>query len=911
MLKHALMVVSMLSLMSKLAFADVSALNLKLPFPAKEIWVVTTSYGGSSTHVIGEKDGYALDFTHSGGGTSDLGRPILAATDGRVIEAKCSAYGYGCRVKLTHNNDSYRTLYAHLITITVNVGDNVVRGQVLGLCGSTGLSSLGPHLHFALYPVVSGKEVNSVKPEPMDGQTNFAVDTSQLSTNIVVNLKPVGYLSGDLETGFSRDPNGISAKFAEAHRRTAVEKNQMKLEPTPDSGNPQGIYVHSWNGASGVNVQNFDDTDLEKRGAILYRNNASNAFVVRAGFWEQYRYNNGPSSYGVPVTGEGCWKDLQTNIEYQAAQQFEQKMLLWSPNVNNGSVTVANAPSGIISIIPCGNVNIAAFTGSNEKTFKVELSSSLYNQVTLNIINESGISYDYIRIYRNGLPSGDFAGNPTTITDYGVSANTAYTYHIEGRLNNWGALSVSDPIAATTAPNPNTFALTATPRSADIIDIEILDTEWNAPLYRLYRDGQTISITSGREFTDTDVLPETTYTYYAEAMTASQIVLDVTTAVNVTTPALPEPPPPLPPPPPPEDPVFTLRLVSGIDLIDPIPPVPVLVNGCAEIRFTLENVGSSPVTLDRVRAIAIADMGFQTVNRNYPADEFALTIPLTLNPGERYTYQRDNCNEKPYPALPAAVTVKPVIKLDDVPGEWDVADIADNASWLVFQTFPSYQNPDLVIDALRLVPEDPDDNDTLTAEFDVKNIGDALSPAPYLKVILEDGSMLEQLLPQIDAGATVTQAFSLGLNQTGFHALSYVLDPNDYIFEWNEKNNTGSFTYRVGRDCGSVDSDSDGIFDLCDNCSSFANTDQRDTNLDGYGNVCDTDYNNDGIVGTPDYLILVPAFGSRFGDAIYNPDIDSNGDGVIGTPDFLFLAKGFGSSPGPSGLSCAGTAPCN
>jgi len=104
------------------------------------------------------------------------------------------------------------------------------------------------------------------------------------------------------------------------------------------------------------------------------------------------------------------------------------------------------------------------------------------------------------------------------------------------------------------------------------------------------------------------------------------------------------------------------------------------------------------------------------------------------------------------------------------------------------------------------------------------------------------------------------------------------------------------------------DTDSDGIPDEWDNCVSTSNTDQCDTNTDGYGNLCDTDINNDGAVGNPDFN----TFRANFGQAVPpgNADTDFNCDNAVGNPDFNIFRSGFGGTPGPSGLGCAGTPPC-
>jgi hypothetical protein len=97
-----------------------------------------------------------------------------------------------------------------------------------------------------------------------------------------------------------------------------------------------------------------------------------------------------------------------------------------------------------------------------------------------------------------------------------------------------------------------------------------------------------------------------------------------------------------------------------------------------------------------------------------------------------------------------------------------------------------------------------------------------------------------------------------------------------------------------------VDGDGDGIVDSLDNCSGVANTTQCDTDLDGYGNICDADTNNDYGVGPPDFGKFALAFGST------NELNDFNCDGGVGPFDFGVFATAFGGFPGPSGLGCAG-----
>lgn len=76
------------------------------------------------------------------------GSPIYAAAGGTVIVSRVGGWngGYGNYVVIDHGN-GVQTLYAHMSTDTVSVGETVSRGQSIGTVGNTGQST-GYHLHF-------------------------------------------------------------------------------------------------------------------------------------------------------------------------------------------------------------------------------------------------------------------------------------------------------------------------------------------------------------------------------------------------------------------------------------------------------------------------------------------------------------------------------------------------------------------------------------------------------------------------------------------------------------------------------------------------------------------------------------------------------------------------------------------
>jgi len=79
---------------------------------------------------------------------SYLGAPVMASAEGDVIVSRQGGYngGYGNYVVISHENGT-QTLYGHMQSNAVVVGQHVVQGQVIGALGNTGRST-GPHLHF-------------------------------------------------------------------------------------------------------------------------------------------------------------------------------------------------------------------------------------------------------------------------------------------------------------------------------------------------------------------------------------------------------------------------------------------------------------------------------------------------------------------------------------------------------------------------------------------------------------------------------------------------------------------------------------------------------------------------------------------------------------------------------------------
>ena len=131
---------------------------LPIPRPGVLQWPVSLTTGGGIGKLT-QKWGISSPLyngrAHNGIDVgAPIGTPIAAAEKGKVLEVwnqdkYCYKGAYGKFVVIEHENN-LTTLYAHLSLQSVQKGETVERGQLIGYVGSTGYAT-GPHLHLTVY----------------------------------------------------------------------------------------------------------------------------------------------------------------------------------------------------------------------------------------------------------------------------------------------------------------------------------------------------------------------------------------------------------------------------------------------------------------------------------------------------------------------------------------------------------------------------------------------------------------------------------------------------------------------------------------------------------------------------------------------------------------------------------------
>ncbi|MBE9520065.1 MAG: M23 family metallopeptidase [Proteobacteria bacterium] len=114
-----------------------------VPIGAPVPGVLTSRFGWRSDPINGERAYHrGLDIR------GRRGADVKATAAGTVIRQRYDK-GDGHFILLDHGN-GFRTKFAHLQKSLVKKGDQVIRGQVIGLVGNSGRST-GPHVHYEIH----------------------------------------------------------------------------------------------------------------------------------------------------------------------------------------------------------------------------------------------------------------------------------------------------------------------------------------------------------------------------------------------------------------------------------------------------------------------------------------------------------------------------------------------------------------------------------------------------------------------------------------------------------------------------------------------------------------------------------------------------------------------------------------
>ncbi len=328
-------------------FSIASMNNMQLPFSAGETLVVTRGYDTSSHKDYGidwMDDRYALDFV--GNGCSSWDDPILTVASGIVVEArKVDDNGYGKHVIINHGNgdnqsvlgEEYRSRYAHLNSVNVDIGDYVEQGQIIGTMGNTGSVSgsscpdhPGLHLHFALY-----YNKNAEIPEPMSGYLDFLAGNLYTSANHYCSLSDcrVGkYNIDDFDVNdWYRDADGwrfyggsINSGFIPYTKPFSLTYyhlggSQTFGHPISDVKklHPQDTIVYGCPARDAVWVQDFTAVSFS---------NINEASLTSIMVLNPYAWNNRMDYWGVtyPLHGQmlNYWKDNFCDLGPPVSNEF-------------------------------------------------------------------------------------------------------------------------------------------------------------------------------------------------------------------------------------------------------------------------------------------------------------------------------------------------------------------------------------------------------------------------------------------------------------------------------------------------------------------------------------------------------------------------------------------------------------
>ncbi|MEI2818697.1 MAG: M23 family metallopeptidase [Marmoricola sp.] len=343
--------------------------NFMMPFACGEAWKGTSRAWHSPSSL-------AIDWN----APDDEGHPVLAAASGTVTKVVFGTTSYGIYVVIDHGANT-STLYGHLQTMWLAVGQRVEQGQAIGLLGSTG-NSTGPHLHFE-------ERLGSTVVLTYFARTLWKMGSVATSTNC-----PDQPITGDW------NGNGVTDLGVVRHKPdgvTVVQRFPRKIVTVPFGKHWDWIRTGDWDG--------------DRRSDLALRPASTTTWSLRSpdGALKSMTYG---AVQTIPLTGDwdgdGIWQ-----------------VGVWRPDMARFAL---RAKSGTSRYISFGSVSSIPVTGDWDGNKATDV--GVYNPANATFLlraADGGVSTVQVGDLGSVPLTGDWNGDG--ITDVGVwnPANATFT----------------------------------------------------------------------------------------------------------------------------------------------------------------------------------------------------------------------------------------------------------------------------------------------------------------------------------------------------------------------------------------------------------------------------------------------------------------------------------------------------
>ncbi|RJQ30655.1 CHAP domain-containing protein [Candidatus Parcubacteria bacterium] len=525
------------------------------------------------------------------------------------------------------------------------------------------------------------------------GKYNVHSGSSSYSVQGWLRFGPGGFKDGWHE-------DGSSQAFRDCYNLHRI--SEQLTYPFSDAGNP--VYVHPW-GQTRYLGQNYKTATAGECYIMRDPESTGQAFLIKGGFWNVYRFNFGPlrnmgdgTRLGCPITDE-YQKDNLTR------QDYENGYMTW--NSETREVHVCRQDGTKINLNEYDKVAISA------GPVLAPQSQAIIEVKPLTFTPATNV---YLQDFEVIAETPD---NNLIVTR--VTAGENHVFQTVGLDSSGQPIALSAEARITVPEAGESLKFNVTEISATSIDIAWSCSGYFPVYYEAFINGNGQGrIYGALSWSFVNLRPETSYTIQIIGYTADMLELAKSNVGYVTTLSGDLPPLPPPPPPPLPNPEIKFEIIEGIRLLE---PAPYLCDGVYTAFFKARYTGTTTQAIDRFQVTATCqDMWGSIYVKNFATVSF---VPAKIfSPGEIFTYQGTN-DGWALPGLATTNTLKAYVKINGVAGQYQVTNQIPGAlaEYSFITVDPATLKSQLLLKSCQIMPEIITADDIVSVSPEIANDG--------------------------------------------------------------------------------------------------------------------------------------------------------------------------------------------